>query len=799
MPAAGVESQVQTVNIVAEIRRNSFAYIGAVPNPVGVNQQILLHVGITQYLESVFMQWHDITVTVTKPDGTTETLGPYSTDSTGGTGAVYIPNQVGTYTFQTHFPEQHSPSGMTMEADDSDVLEVVVQQDPIPVYTPTPLPEGYWTRPIDAQHWTWNTFSANWVYENLPNLYAPYNEYAPDTAHILWAKELEIGGLAGGNLGSHSFDCGDAYEGRFDRSVIIAGKLFYNRFMDDYDNQQIVAVDLHTGEELWIRDDARLDFGQVFYWDSYNYHGAYDFLWDTPGRDWVGIDPTTGEWACTIEDVPGGDMIYEPNGNILKYDVDVGDATMTLWNFSRVVSDRGSFRPYGRTLNGERGIEWTKPIPSGLKGDVNMVLEDRIIGCNFGTREPAPDPASIWAISTKPGEEGTLLFDIEWDIPVKDLMISITAASVEDGVFTVAAKETMSFYGFSLDTGELLWGPTESQNYMDFMSILFGGGRSLIAYGKLFSQAFSGILYAYDINTGVLEWTYSAHDELSEILWTNQWHIRTLFATDGKIYSGTTEHSPVDPKPRGGAFVCVDAETGEEIWRADGLFRQTDWGGRAIIGDSIIATMDTYDQRIYAIAKGPTKLTCEAPLMASDWGQKIVLRGTVTDISPGTQTPAMKMRFPHGVPAVSDGDMSEWMLYVYKQFEMPMASGVPVKLEVVVDPNYNWYDIGTAYTDASGFYCIEWEPPVPGLYLILATFEGSDSYYPSYVETAVVVSEGLTPGTQMEFEQPTMLQELTVPSQSTEVSLITIDLTIILAVIAVAIIGIGTSWYLRKK
>ena len=67
--------------------------------------------------------------------------------------------------------------------------------------------------------------------------------------------------------------------------------------------------------------------------------------------------------------------------------------------------------------------------------------------------------------------------------------------------------------------------------------------------------------------------------------------------------------------------------------------------------------------------------------------------------------------------------------------------GVPVKLEVVVDPNGNWYDIGTAYTDASGFYSIEWEPPVPGHYIILAGFEGSNAYYPSYIETSVVVNE----------------------------------------------------------
>ena len=81
----------------------------------------------------------------------------------------------------------------------------------------------------------------------------------------------------------------------------------------------------------------------------------------------------------------------------------------------------------------------------------------------------------------------------------------------------------------------------------------------------------------------------------------------SLLISDGKIYMGHTEHSSIDPKPRGAPFVCLDAETGEEIWKAPGLFRSTRWGGRGLIGDGIMATMDTYDQRIYAVGKGPSK------------------------------------------------------------------------------------------------------------------------------------------------------------------------------------------------
>jgi hypothetical protein len=239
----------------------------------------------------------------------------------------------------------------------------------------------------------------------------------------------------------------------------------------------------------------------------------------------------------------------------------------------------------------------------------------------------------------------------------------------------------------------------------------------------------------------------------------------------------------------------LDVETGEEIFRVDGLLRTTRWGGTSVIGDSIIATYDTYDNRIYAVGKGPSEITIEAPLIASDWGDKIILRGTVMDISEGTKDPAIVARFPKGVPAVHDDCMGDWMKYVYKQFERPMAAGVEVKLEVVVDPNGNWYDIGTTTTDSTGFYKISWEPPVPGEYLILATFAGSESYYGSYIETAIVVNEGPTPGTLMEHDFLTSTgqgQHSTAPIISTEIA--------IFAIVAIAsIIGLAAYSLIKKE
>ena len=86
----------------AQSTKQTYAYIGATPNPIGVGQETLIGLGITDVIgPNASAGWEGLTVTVTRPDNITETLGPFRTDSTGGTGTVYIPSMVGTYYLQT--------------------------------------------------------------------------------------------------------------------------------------------------------------------------------------------------------------------------------------------------------------------------------------------------------------------------------------------------------------------------------------------------------------------------------------------------------------------------------------------------------------------------------------------------------------------------------------------------------------------------------------------------------------------------------------------------------------------------
>ena len=594
--------------------------------------------------------------------------------------------------------------------------------------------------------------------------------------------------------------------------VIMGGVLFFNRYNANGGTRvehEVVAVDLHTGEELWISnwDNRELAFGQLFYWDSYNYHGTFAYLWSTVGSTWNCYEASTGRWVYSMSNVPSGTRLYGPKGEIIVYTIDLTNGWMTKWNSTHVVtethietygptgSQHGSWirMNEGTTLNATLGIMWNVTIPTGLPGSVwTAYLDDKAIGNEiYGTGFHymiGEDPIVYWAINLKEGQEGNLLYNVTWQKPQGDVAMWRVAYSAEDGVFVMQSKEPRQLYGFDMNTGRKLWGPTDA---MDYRSIYSYNGY--IVNGKLYYVSqFAGTVYCYDVKTGDLLWTYYADDpygaseEWQKEFGANEWPIEICFITDGKVYITHSEHSPNMPLPRGAPLICLDAETGEVIFRANGLLRQTRWGGRHLIGDSIMVGMDTYDQRVYGIGKGPSATTVSAGPKTSVLGDKLVVEGMVTDISPGTDDSTLQKRFPNGVPAVCDDNMSDWMLYVYKQFAKPAdVMGVDVTISVL-DPNGNYYDVATATSDDSGFYHVVFTPPVPGEYKIVAAFTGSNSYYGSYAETAVNVAEA-----------PTAIAEPTpTPASMTDTYVLGIGAGSIIAIVA---IGLLVILMLRKR
>ena len=802
----------------AQVTKKTYAFVGATPNPTGVDQGTVIRLGITDQLASALYGWQ-MTLTVTNPDGVTETKN-IRTDSTGGTYTIYVPSMVGNYTLQSHFPQQVNPAatsvpaGTVMLASDSEKITLVVQQEPVPSYPTPPLPTEYWTRPIDNQLREWSPIAGNWL--TATNLAATYNrvavgnDEAPQSAHILWAKPLTSGGLVGGSLNPASEDIsnarieiGDAYEGKFLGSVIMLGKLYYDKYATAEIYHEIVCVDLHTGEELWSRvllNNLTLTRGQLLNWKTMDLVGVYDYLWatgnagtrsllglpSTAGNPWCAFDPFTGDYVYTLYGMPSATAtVYGPNGELLIYTVDLAHGWMSMWNsssipalyaskeyasmgwsqwhpFQQIVNATGpagvtlGFVPYTApsTPFGLNGYQWNVSIAGNLgqrsfPGSVQSVLDDRIVGLSYSTTQ-----VNLWALNLKSGQEGQMLFNKTWNAPTDwdsgnvTIVWAATSDEAKGGVLILSEKETRQHYGFSVETGDYLW-VSEPRDYLDFytMGLAATSARAIsqIYDGKFYAGSYAGILYCYNATTGKLLWAYTANDPYAVSENFENWPLYPCFVAGGMIYIRHAEHSGYEQAlPRGAPFICLNATTGDVIWRADGLFRGTHWGGYPLIGDSIIATMDTYDQRVYAIGKGPSATTVAAGPKVSVEGSSVLIEGMVTDISPGTQEYARTARFPNGVPAVADENQSDWMLYVYKQFERP-ADAVGVEVVVsVLDPNNNCYEVGRATSDASGYFRCSFTPDVPGEYTIYASFAGSKAYYGSSAETGINVENAPT-------------------------------------------------------
>ena len=207
---------------------------------------------------------------------------------------------------------------------------------------------------------------------------------------------------------------------------------------------------------------------------------------------------------------------------------------------------------------------------------------------------------------------------------------------IGDGVIAVWSKELRTHYGFSVTSGNYLWA-TESENYADAYGLGNAEHTWYFAYGRLYSTGIGGILYAYDLSTGKTAWTYNMTDPFGEPVTGNRWWGWMDLIADGKIYIGTLEHSAENPLPRGAPYICINATDGSEIFRVNGMFRETTIGAETeSSATASLATMDTYDQRIYAIGKGPSAVTIDVPVDALTFGQSVVIRGSVTDVSPGT-------------------------------------------------------------------------------------------------------------------------------------------------------------------
>ncbi len=834
----------------------TYAYITASPDPVGVNQQVTLVFWLDKYPPTaggtMGDRWRNITIDVTTPDGSKETLGPFISDPVGSGWTLYIPTQVGTYTFVYHFPGQvlslTGPTGIAGLYSDyindtylesSATATLTVQEDPIAEPPTYPLPTEYWTRPIDGQNTDWYRIASNSMGSPQIDWKFQPDGTAPNSPHIMWTKPLEFGGVVGGtNTGipGMTFYDGSQYENKFMNPMIMYGRLYYTLPLSATGTGGgYICVDLQTGEEIWMQNYAPLPdpgFGQFFDYESLNQHGIIPngYLWAASGNTWIARDPLTGTLLFNETNIPSGIMgrwyggagtVLGPNGEIMSYVLDSTNKSLGLW--SNTLHDIGlegatdnstsgwQWRPIGKEVDMSEAYVWKVSVPWLPAGAsiVDVVYEDILLGYNGSLPSlTSQDPYTVWAISLKPESRGELVWMKNYDPPAGNVSRRFKYVDAETRVFTMWDKETVSWSGYSLDDGAWLW-TTPSENPWN---IYMGAGGALwtdtVAYGKLYSTGYSGVVYCYDLTDGTLLWTYEAPGGLATPY--PGYPLGVAGVADGKIYFNVNEHSSGAPYWRGSELHCVNATTGEKIWSifAHGCSGYGVWG--YAIADGCLVFLNVYDMQVYCIGKGPSSTTVAAAPKVTALGSSVQIEGTVIDKSAGTKQTEQAGRFPNGVPAMSDEDQSAWMEYVYMQKPMPEnAKGVAVKL-YAIDPNGNYQDIGEATSDMWGNFGKSWVPPVPGEYLLVAEFEGSESYWRSSASTYFTVDEAPAAAQAMEPEpatphsiQPTQIEpttpEPTEPVEATEAPLITTEIVIIAIVAVACIIGIAAFLALRKR
>ena len=203
----------------------------------------------------------------------------------------------------------------------------------------------------------------------------------------------------------------------------------------------------------------------------------------------------------------------------------------------------------------------------------------------------------------------------------------------------------------------------------------------------------------------------------------------TIALADGKFFFTTGISWGAQPYSRFHRLWAMDANTGEFLWNITGSI------DISAIAEGYLVGVDVLNGIQYCFGKGKTATTVSAPDVAVPKGTEVLIKGTVTDMSPAQAN----------TPAVADESMSEWMDYLHMQNATlinspPTPKGVTVLL-YAIDPNGNYEEIGTVTSDSTGLFKMLWKPAIEGEYTVYATFMGSESYWTSTGTTALGVTE----------------------------------------------------------
>jgi hypothetical protein len=368
---------------------------------------------------------YTFTVNVIKPDGTNDTMQVVS-DPVGSAYVLYTYTEVGTYTWQVIFPQYvltgyptpgnvpptSANVGDIMLAAQSAPSYTTVQQEPLPKYPETPIPEDYWTRPIYENNRLWYTLAGQWLgsYANVLGSTANYVATpGPASAHVLWTTSYWSGGIADAHLAgaeTEGYYNGQSYESFGTVSIILEGKLYIQIQTPPRIGQWV--IDLYTGEKIAFKNttgtisysgsfdysgslpNGAYNYGQILYEDTPNQHGALPYLWDSSTGTsgvWDMYDGYSGNYICSIANVSSSGTMYRDGyGGICFVNiVNVGTSAnpsyrLQIWNTTEAIW----WKPQYGTAGGKTLLDGSKTEPTSTSNtywmwrpDLNYTFDGR--------------------------------------------------------------------------------------------------------------------------------------------------------------------------------------------------------------------------------------------------------------------------------------------------------------------------------------------------------------------------------------------------------------------------------------
>jgi len=657
------------------------------------------------------------------------------------------------------------------------------------------------------------------------------------TGHIMWTQAIELGGVVGGNQTSIAGDTyfeGSAYNQRYVNPIIVGGMLYYNPPVSfaGANSGNLTCVDLTTGKVLWVGPKVQISFAYIYDVQDPNQHGVYPPILFTANFAQA-YDAYTGAFMFSETGVPSGTTVLGPNGEhlilVLKnYGTNANpNYYLQEWNSSRLwgnnYSGSSTSPPVVPPVSTQNGLSanwaggyittmgfygptqtWVPSVydfnvsvpylnTAGSITEVGAITNDVLLCENgslpsagtflFGGAESST-PYGYFAVDIAQGSSlGSIVWHQTETAPSGDVSVLEAGIDPVNMVFVEYWRETAQYVGYSLTTGEKLWGPTTPQADLDYYgSPASGSLTNAFAYGKMYSSAYAGIVYCYDTKTGKILWTYGNGNTADNS--TNS-GVETPFARyptfvnaigSGLVYLVTTEHTIETPLFKGAVASAINATTGKLVWSVSDYTGEFEYFSYAA-ADGYNTWFNGYDDSIYVVGRGPSATTVTASPSVTTYGDNVVISGTVMDISAGTTQAEQAADFPHGVPVSSDASMEAWMGYVYQQQAEPTNfTGVPVTISVT-DSNHNTRVIGTTTTDENGVFHLTWTPDITGNYTVYATFAGTNGYYGSSSETFFNIMN--TPATAT----PTATPATNLASNTT------VEYGIVAVIIVIVIIG----------